>query len=112
MKRSISILLLIAGLFILPACSNDKKKTEETKTEGKEVNDKAPVTNDTPAAIAAQWCELNGKEFRASEAEKEAAKAARKEFEEAMQIKYKDNQAFLDEVGKEIEKCEDASEGK
>jgi len=29
-----------------------------------------------------------------------------------MQSKYKDNQAFLDEVGKEVEKCEAASEGR
>jgi hypothetical protein len=29
-----------------------------------------------------------------------------------MNAKYKDNKAFLEEIGQEVEKCEDASEGR
>lgn len=72
-----------------------------------------PEKSETPETIAQEWCNLNGKVFAAAEgAEKETAKAARKKFETQMQEKYKDNQAMLDNVGKAIEACEDASEGK
>lgn len=68
---------------------------------------------ETAASIASKWCDLNGKAYKAAEGpEKEAAEAARKKFEKEMEEKYKDNKAFMDEVGKEVEKCEDASEGR
>ena len=68
---------------------------------------------ESAASIAQQWCDLNGKAYKAAEGpEKEAAEAAREKFEKEMQDKYKDNKAFMDEIGKEVEKCEDASEGR
>jgi hypothetical protein len=80
--------LLSAGLF---SCSSKKE---------------------TSASIAQKWCDLNGKAHKAEGAAKEAAELARKNFEKEMEGTYKDNKAFMDEVGKEIEKCEDASEGR
>lgn len=67
---------------------------------------------ETAASIAQKWCDLNAKAYKAEGAAKEAAEAARKKFETEMEEKYKDDKAFMDEVGKEVEKCEDASEGK
>ena len=67
---------------------------------------------ESASSVAQKWCDLNGKVARAEGDAKDAAKAARKKFENDMDAKYKDDQAFLKEVGKEIEKCEDASEGK
>lgn len=68
---------------------------------------------ESASSIAQQWCDLNGKAYKAAEgAEKEAAQAARKKFEDEMEAKYKDDKAFMEEVGKEVEKCEDASEGR
>ncbi len=68
---------------------------------------------ETAASIAQKWCDLNAKAYKAAEGPaKEAAEAARTTFEDEMKVKYKDNDAFMKEVGKEVEKCEDASEGK
>ncbi len=68
---------------------------------------------ESAASIAQQWCSLNEKVYKATDdAAKDAAKDARKNFEEKIKEKYKDDQAFMDEVGKEVEKCEDASEGR
>ena len=67
---------------------------------------------DTPASVAQKWCDLNGKAYRAEGAAKEAAEKARDEYESKMEAKYKNDEAFMREMGKEVEKCEDASEGK
>lgn len=67
---------------------------------------------ETAASIAQQWCDLNAKAYKAEGAAKEAAEEAREKFEKQMEEKYKDNKAFMEEVGKEVEKCEDASEGR
>ena len=68
---------------------------------------------ESAASVAQEWCDLNAKVAKASSEEaKAAAEKARTDYENKMQEKYKDNQAFLDEVGKEVEKCEDASEGR
>jgi hypothetical protein len=67
---------------------------------------------ETASSIAQKWCDLNGKAFNAEGAAKDAAKAALDKFEAEMEAKYKDNKAFMDEVEKETEKCEGASEGK
>ena len=68
---------------------------------------------DTPESIAEKWCDLNGKVFRAAEgAEKDAAKEARKKFENDMEAKYKSDTAFMMKVGKAVEACEGKSEGK
>ncbi len=66
----------------------------------------------TAASVAQEWCDLNAKAYKAEGAEKENAENARKKFEDDIQAKYKDDKAFMDEVGKEVEKCEDASEGR
>lgn len=67
---------------------------------------------ETPASIAAHWCELNAKYTKAEGAAKEDAKQAREDYEKKMEKKYEKDQAFIDELEKEIEKCEDASEGR
>ena len=64
------------------------------------------------ASIAQDWCDLNGKAYKAEGAAKESAEAERKKFEEKMVEKYGKDKAFMDEIGKEVEKCEDASEGR
>ncbi|MEO5947270.1 MAG: hypothetical protein ABIP79_10685 [Chitinophagaceae bacterium] len=70
-------------------------------------------SKETASSIAQKWCDLNGKVFKAKEGPaKETAKAAREDFEKKMEAKYKDDKEFMTEVGKEVEKCEDASEGK
>lgn len=68
---------------------------------------------DSAASIAQKWCDLNGKAFRAADGpEKDAASAAVAKFENDMEAKYKNDEAFMKEVEKEVEKCEGASEGK
>lgn len=68
---------------------------------------------ETAASIAQKWCDLNAKVYKAAEGPaKEAAEKARKNFENKMEEKYKENKPFLEEIGKEVEKCEDASEGR
>lgn len=67
---------------------------------------------ETAASVAQKWCDLNAKAYKAEGAAKEAAEAAREKFENEMEAKYKDNKAFMDEVEKEVEKCEAASEGR
>ena len=69
---------------------------------------------ETAASIAQKWCDLNAKVHKAADggSEYEAAKEARKKFENEMKAKYEKDEAFMNEIGKEVEKCEDASEGK
>ena len=68
----------------------------------------------TAASIAQEWCDLNAKVAKAPDGgpEYEKAKEARKKFEDEMEAKYEKDEAFMAEIGKEVEKCEDASEGK
>ena len=83
--------LLLIGVFFV-SCSGEKKSA---------------------ASIAQEWCDLNGKVAKAeSDAARATAEANRKKFEDEMEEKYKNDDAFLKEVGAEIEKCEDASEGR
>ncbi len=89
-KRNLAI-TLIGSLMILAACGSKKE---------------------TPASIAKKWCELNAKAYKAEGTAKEAAEAARDKFENEIEAKYKDDKAFMAEVEKEVEKCEDASEGR
>jgi hypothetical protein len=67
---------------------------------------------ETAASIAQKWCNLNGKAYKAEGAAKDAAMAAKDKFEKEMEGKYKNDKAFMDEIEKEVEKCEDASEGR
>jgi len=68
---------------------------------------------ESAASIAQKWCDLNAKVYKATdESAKEAAEMVRKKFEDEMKAKYEKDEAFMKEVGKEVEKCEDASEGR
>lgn len=67
---------------------------------------------ETAASVAQQWCDLNAKVYQAEGAAKEAAEKAREQFEKKMDEKYKGDEAFMKEIQKEVEKCEDASEGR
>ncbi len=92
MRKNFLGLILISFAFFFTSCGGGK---------------------DTAASIAQKWCDLNGKEYKMEDGPaKEAAKAAREKFEKEMEEKYKDDKAFMDEVGKEVEKCEAASEGR
>ena len=92
MKKNLSSLAAIIFCVAIVSCSSKKESA---------------------ASVAQKWCDLNGKEYKAAEgAEKDAAKQKRKDYEKNMKEKYKADEAFMQEVGKEIEKCEDASEGR
>ena len=92
MQKFISKLPVIALCLLLISCGSSK---------------------DTPASIANKWCELNSKAFKAAEGpEKDAAQTILKQFENEMEAKYKDDAAFMKQIESEVEKCEDASEGK
>jgi hypothetical protein len=67
---------------------------------------------ETAASVAQQWCELNGKVYKAEGTAKESAEQARDKFEKEIEAKYKNNKAFMQELEKEVEKCEAASEGR
>ena len=92
MKKNFLAQLVIVLCFTLAACGGGKKSA---------------------ASVAKQWCDLNGKYYKAAEgAEKDAAKAALDKWENEMEAKYKGDEAFMKEVEKEAEKCEAASEGR
>lgn len=92
MKKFNLLLLLIVLSLSITACGGKKESA---------------------ASIAKDWCDLNSKAYKAAGgAEKEAAEKAREAFEEKMKAKYGNDKAFMDEIGKEVEKCEDASEGR
>jgi hypothetical protein len=68
---------------------------------------------ETAASVAQKWCDLNAKVHKATDgAAKDAAEMARKEFENKMEAKYKGDEAFEKALRMEVEKCEDASEGR
>lgn len=69
---------------------------------------------ENPVAVAKKWCELNTKVTKAPDGGPEygRAKEARERFEKEMEEKYKDDKPFMQEVEKEVEKCEDESESK
>ncbi len=68
---------------------------------------------ESAASIAQKWCDLNAKAYNATdETAKTAAEKARDDFENEMEAKYKNDEAFMKEIETEVEKCEDASEGR
>lgn len=68
---------------------------------------------ETPESVAQQWCDLNKKvESAKDEVEKEKAKADCKQFEESMEEKYKNDEAFMEKVEDLTEACEGESEHK
>ena len=69
--------------------------------------------SDSPSAIAKEWCELNGKVAKADTPEEKAkAEEKRREYENKMDEKYKNDTAMQRKIAMEVEKCEDASEGR
>jgi hypothetical protein len=92
MKKALTISALIILSCFFVACNNE---------------------TESAASIAQKWCDLNGKAYKAAEgSEKEAAQKNLKDFEKDMETKHKDDKAFMSEIEKEVEKCEDASEGR
>ena len=67
---------------------------------------------ETPTSIAKKWCELSHKVDLADGEAKETAKEAVKKYEEDMEAKYGKDETFMNQIEDEVEKCEDASEGK
>ncbi len=67
---------------------------------------------ETPASVARQWCDLNGKAYKAEGDAKKAAEEAVEKFEKKIESKYGSDRAFMKQVDEEVEKCEDASEGR
>jgi hypothetical protein len=64
-------------------------------------------------SVAKKWCSLNAKVHQAKDdAEKDAAKAERKKYEDQMDSKYKDDKDMQQKIAVEVEKCEGASEGR
>ena len=113
MKKILTSSFIVLALALVACGGKDDKKDGDAKKEGTEVVKEPEVVKETAASIAQQWCDLNAKLFKAAEgAEKDAAKAAQKAFEDNMEKKYENDKAFMEEIGKEVEKCEDASEGK
>jgi len=92
MKKNLLLLSAIVLSLSLVSCGDGKKSAK---------------------AVAQEWCELNGKVAKAAAGpDREAARTARKEWEEKMEAKYKGDDAFQKELEKEAEKCEAASEGR
>ncbi len=84
-------LLALVGVFFV-SCSEKKKSA---------------------ASVAQEWCDLNSKVAKAETDEaRQKAMDDRKKFENDFEEKYKSDEAYMKEIGDEIEKCEDASEGR
>jgi len=92
MKKKLSISVIILLCIAVLSCGSKKE---------------------TAASIAKKWCALNAKAYKATDgAAKEAAEMALDKFETELEAKYKSDEAFMDKIDKEVEKCEDASEGR
>lgn len=91
MKKSVfSLAVIVLGSFMI-GCSSKKESA---------------------ASIAQKWCDLNGKVYKAEGDKKEAAKKELNDYENKMEAKYKNDEAFMKEIEKETKKCEAASEGR
>ena len=91
MKKNILSLTAIVACIALASCGGKK----------------------SAASVAKQWCDMNAKVTKAAEGpDKEAAREALHKWEKETEAKYANDKAFMEEVGKEVEKCEDASEGR
>ena len=93
MKRKLIIPVTAAICFAFAACGGGKQ---------------------TPESIAKKWCELNAKLHQADDGGPgyQKAKTALNDYENKIDDKYGKDAAFMDKVDEEIEKCEDASEGR
>lgn len=68
---------------------------------------------DTPESVAKEWCSLLEKMANAeTEEERDKAIEAMEAFSDKMEEKYKDNEAFLEEVEPLAEECEEEIEGR
>ncbi len=95
MTSRFSRIILAFATFLIFSCGNKGKESASA------------------SSIAQKWCDLNGKVERAeSDEAKDIAKQARKAFENEMDQKYKGDEKLMKEIEDEIEKCENASEGK
>lgn len=109
---------MIALTVFATACNNDKNdngRDDKKEVNGPRKDDNNGPSNDggreTAASIAKRWCDLNGAASKAAYGpEQEKAEKALREFEDEMEKKYMKDEAFLKEIEKEVEKCEDASE--
>src|SRR5687768_3681633 len=114
MKRFIALLLIASALMVMPSCNSDKTK-EEKKEEIKDekTTDQTEAVPESATAIANAWCDLNAKVFRATtEEEKATMKKALEAYEKLLEDKFGNNEALMKEIEAEVEKCEDASEGR
>lgn len=69
--------------------------------------------SESAESIAKKWCDLNSKVHKAANPEdKEKAEQARKDYEQSIEDKYKSDTTMREAVMREVEKCEDASEGR
>jgi hypothetical protein len=90
MRKNLIILVIIAASYSFMACNDSTA---------------------SPASIATKWCNLNAKVHGAtSDPEKDQAKKTLEDFEKEMEKKH--DKAFMKKVEDEIEKCENASEGR
>lgn len=89
-KKSVTNLIIIFCLFVT-SCGGGKESA---------------------SSIAQKWCALNSKVHKAEGSAKEAAKEAIDKFEKEMEAKYESDKAFMNEIEKEVNKCENASEGR
>ena len=90
MKKQFAGIIALAAFFFV-ACSN----------------------KESASSIAKEWCELNGKVAKAkTDDERMKAQEKRKAFEDKIEAKYKEDTAMRNAVMMEVEKCEDASEGR
>ncbi len=70
-------------------------------------------SKETPESIAQQWCDLNGKVYKAADGpDKEKAKEERKKYENSMEEKYGKDADMKEKIKKAVEACEDKSEGR
>ena len=91
MKKQILLILAISCAAII-ACNNK---------------------SESAASIAKEWCDLNGKVAKANTPEEKAkAEEKRREYEKKIEEKYKTDTVMRNQVMVEVEKCEDASEGR
>jgi hypothetical protein len=91
MKKTVySFAFLVFSIFII-SCSSKKESA---------------------SSIAQKWCDLNGKVYKAEGEAKDKAKKELNEYENKMEAKYKNDEAFMKEIERETEKCEAASEGR
>ena len=92
MKKKTSILLLAGFVLLISACGGKP----------------------SARSIAQKWCDLNSRVYNAPDGGTEYGKAkeALKKYEQEMKSKYGNDKTLMSEIEKEVEQCENASEGR